>query len=170
MFIFLPLRLLKPLVSCEIHFSPSPPISGPGLVKTHGGHSFRPRVRYSSPPPTGGSNPNPDLAPAATAAAPPALLPSPLLARVLLPCLLLLQQQLLLQFLLLLLLPHTDMLSELAPLPHLLHIQGQPGGPHLPKGPRPLAQGSLPVLGPKSPIHDLIRALLEIPFWIYPRL
>ena len=62
------------------------------------------------------------------------------------------------------------MLPELAPLPPLLHIQGQLGGPHLPKGPGPLGQGSLPVLGPRSPIHHLIRALLEIPLWICPLL
>ena len=98
------------------------------------------------------------------------LLPPPWqLARVLLPWLL--QQLLLLLIpLLLLFLPHAGMILELAPLLHLLHIQGQHGGPHLPKGPKPLAQGSLPVPGPRSPIHHLIKALLEISLWICPRL
>ena len=45
--------------------------SGSSIVKNHGGRAFRPRVRCSSPSPTGGSNP---VAP--TAATPPAVAPS----------------------------------------------------------------------------------------------
>ena len=43
------------------------------------------------------------------------------------------------------------------------HILGQPGGAHLPKRPRPIAQESPPVPGPKNTSHHLLRALMEIP-------
>ena len=42
------------------------PFSSPGMAKTRGGHSHRPRVRNSSPPPADDSNPGPHLTAAAT--------------------------------------------------------------------------------------------------------
>ena len=59
--------------------------------------------------------------------------------------------------LLLLLLPHAGTILGLAlflPLPSIL---GQPGGPHFPKGSRPLASESPPVLGPKIASQPLIQ-------------
>ena len=48
------------------------PSSSPGMAKTRGGHSHRPRVRTSSPPPTDGSNLGPH--PTAVAVAPLAII------------------------------------------------------------------------------------------------
>ena len=116
--------------------------SNPSMMKTRGGHSFRPKVMPSSPSPIGRSKPGP----AAAAAAPPpttAVLclqqPPPLsLPRAVLPWVL--QRLLLLPMpLLLFLLLHAGTILGLAlflPLPHIL---GHLGGPHYRKGPKPLA-------------------------------
>ena len=64
----------------------------------------------------------------------------------------------------LLLLHLTGMIHGSDLLCHLLLIRDHP------RGPRPLAQGSLPVPGPRSPLHHLTKALLEISLWIYPLL
>ena len=58
-------------------------------------------------------------------------------------------------------LPRGDIILDLAPLHHLLHIRGQPEGPRRPRGPRIQAQGSHPLRDPRRHPHRLIRELLE---------
>ena len=71
--------------------------------------------------------------------------------------------------LLMLLLPHVGTIPGLALFHPLPHILGQPGGPHLPNGPGPLAQESPLVPGPESASHHLLRAPLEISLWTCPQ-
>ena len=142
------------------------------MVKTRGGHNFRPRVRSSSPPSAGRSNPSPApaVAPPPPLLLPPLPPPPLLLPRAVLPWVLL---RLLLHpmpLLLLLLLPHVGTILGLAlflPLPHIL---GQPGGPHLLKGLGPCAEESPLVPGPESASHHLLKALLGSPFRPVPSL
>ena len=119
------------------------------MAKTRGAHSFRPRVRQG---------PTPPQAPALAC-----LLCAPLLPLITLPHLLCAPLLLvMLRVPPLWPLPRGDIILGLGPLHQYLHIPGQPGGPHLLRGPRHQAQGSRLLRDPgRHPLH-LIRVSPEL--------
>ena len=153
------------------------------MVKTRGAHSFRPRVRQGPTPPAGTSTPGPSTATTGPSATGPsatspsaAVVPSAaaagaalacLLCAPLLPLLPLPQQLYRALFLLMLRVPLLwplylgDIILGWGPLHSLLHIPGQPGGLHLPRGPRLQAHGSHPHRDLGRHPHHLIRVLPE---------
>ena len=149
------------------------------MVKTRGGHTFRHRVRRSSPlsaAPIQALQPLPHLQ---LLPLPPPLLFQPLrlpppLCLPLLPlrAVLLWAPPLLLLPpipLMLLPLPQGDTTLRLAPLHPLRHILSHSKGPHDPREPGPRAQENPPALGLRSHSHHPIRALLEPLLWTCPQ-
>ena len=64
-------------------------------------------------------------------------------------------------------LPRGDIIPGLAPLHPLLHILGQPGGPHRPTGLGHQVQGSNPLRDPGRHPHHLIRVLSELQNYLW---
>ena len=143
-------------------------------VKTRGAHSFRPRVPQGPTPPTGTSTPGPSSAAtgpfattspsdAAAGASPSVLVVHPSVAAALDA-------------------PHVVQNpvaadvegsssvapaqrryhTRVGPTPPLLHIPGQPEGPHRPTGLGHQVQGSHPLRDSGHHPHHLIRVLLEL--------
>ena len=133
----------------------------PTMVKKCGGHSFRPRVRRSSPPPADSSNLGHPAAAVAALAAPytvaAAAMPAPAAIQEI-PTMgsdSAVDASAMRRY-------HTRVGPIPPPPPPICHILGHPGGPRRPRGPGHLTQESPPVLDPQSPNHHLLRALLKI--------
>ena len=143
-------------------------------VESGGAHSFRLRVRQGPTPPTGTSTPGPSSAAAgpsattgpsaaAAGASPSVLVVRPSVATAL-------AAPLLYRALLLLMLrvpplwplPIGDIIPGLAPLHPLLHIPGQPGGPHRSTRLGHQVYGSHPLRDSGRHPHHLIRVLPEL--------